>query len=90
MIHISLIDTCMLTLAISALKTNKTYSPSSWRMTSCYAESFETNLIDQLCIQNGRHVQTVSAKYCDFPLSMHILHGFVEYHISTNIQKQHL
>lgn len=78
MIHISLIDTCMLTLTVSALETNKTYSPSSWRMTSCYFVSFETNLIDQLCIQSGRHVQTVSAKYCDFPLSMHILHGFLE------------
>lgn len=37
--RLTLTDTCMLTLAVSALETTKTQSPSLWRMISCYFET---------------------------------------------------
>lgn len=36
---LALTDSCMLTLVFSALETAMTYSPSPWRMISCYFET---------------------------------------------------
>lgn len=36
---LALTDLCMLTFAISALETAKTYSPGPWSMISCYFET---------------------------------------------------